>query len=99
MAASSGLLLLLGSNIVAVGLLDTIKAFVFLPAFLDETAGDKVLQLLVSAEPEHFFAAAHRISLLQPIINQLKKVVKAEELVVISEHIHQFVSDVIREPT
>jgi len=91
--------LLLGSDVVAVSFIDALKALVFLPAFLDETAGDKVLQFLIGAEAKHFFSTAHCISLLQAIIDELKKVVKAEELFVRAEHVHQFVSDVIREST
>jgi len=92
-------LLLLSRNIVAVSLFDAFKTLVFLSAFLDKTAGDKVLKLFVSAEPKHFFAPAYSVALPKPVVNQFKEIIEAEELVLIAKDVHQFVSDVIREPT
>ena len=91
--------LLLGRNIVAVSFLDPLQTLVFLPALLNETTGDKILQFFVGAKAEHFFSAAHGVALLQPIVDELKKVVKPEELVVCAEHVHQFIGDVIRKST
>ena len=90
---------MLSRDILAMSFFNALKALVFLPALLDEAASDKVLQLFIGAEAEHLFSAAHCVALLQPIIDEFKQVVEAEELVVRTEHVHQFIGNMIGEST
>ena len=55
-------------------------SFVFLAEFFDQAAGHQVLKLLVSAETEHFFAAAHRVADFEICEHTLEQIVEPKYL-------------------
>jgi hypothetical protein len=76
---------------------DPLGALVFLADLLDETASHEVLQLLVSAEAEHFLATADGVAEFQVVKHSFEEVVEAKDLV-FRENVAEFVRDVIGKP-
>ena len=75
---------------------NTVGALVFLADFLDEAAGDQILELLVGTKAEHFFSTADGVAFLKIGENGLEEVVEAEYFL-LGEHVAELVGDVIRE--
>lgn len=84
---------------IAVSFADSLQTLVLLAVLFDKAASHQVLQLFVGPEAKHFFSSTHRVPLLQPVIDQFEEVVKSKELIVRSQYVYQFVSDVIRKST
>lgn len=59
--------------------LNALESAILFAVFLGESAGDQVLQLFISAETKHFFATTHCITLLEPLVDILEKLVKSKE--------------------
>ena len=72
-------------------------ALVLLAVLLDHSAGDEILQLLVSAQAQHFFSAAGGIAIAQVQVYHFEKLL---ELVrgPRGKHRGEFLGDEIREP-
>jgi len=54
------------------------KTLVFLAILLHRTARDQILQLLISTEPEHFFATAGRVPRPQIFVHNIEKFFELE---------------------
>ena len=62
--------------------------------FLDHAAGDEVLEFFVSAESEHFFAAADGVAEFEIFVNGFKKVIELVDFL-LHQCCDQFVGNVI----
>ena len=56
--------------------LDTFESAIFFAILFHETAGHEILELFVSTEAKHFFAATDGIALFQIFVDQFEKVIK-----------------------
>jgi hypothetical protein len=54
------------------------KTFVFLAGLSHRAAGDKILQLLIGSEAEHFLTAAGRISGTQIFVHDIEELLELE---------------------
>ena len=71
------------------------QAFVFLAGFFHHPAPDQVLQLFVSAQTQHFLAAAGRIPGPQILVQNLKELFELERCPAGKDR-NQFLSNEIR---
>lgn len=78
-------------------LVKVFQAAILLAVFLDKTASDQILQLLVGAEAKHFLPPTYRVAGLQILVNNLKEIIEPKGLFV-RKNGDQFVCDVIRHP-
>jgi len=87
------------SKIVTVRFLNALESAVFLAVFFGKATSYQVLQLFVGAKTKHLLATTDCIALFQSRIDVLEKLVEAKKLLIRTQNIHQFISDVIRKST
>ncbi len=71
------------------------RSLIFLAQFFNQTAGDKVLKLLIGTQTEHFLTAAHRISQFQICKNPFEQVVETEDFL-FGQNTAKLIGDVVR---
>ncbi len=79
-------------------LVDTRSSFVFLAQLFNQAAGHEILKFLVSAQAEHFLAAAHRVANLEIGENALEEIVEAEHLF-LGKDIAKLIGDMVGKAT
>ena len=66
-------------KIVAVRFLNALESAIFLAIFFGKATGNQILQFFISAKTKHFFSTTYCITLFQPLIDILEKLIEPEK--------------------